>query len=72
VLSTLKGCFGTHSAAGSRFVERMLTVTATLKQRQRNVVDYVTQACVAALHGDPAPSLLPDSAPSPLLEPARA
>ena len=72
MLSTLKGCFGTLSAAGSRFVERMLTVTATLKQRQRNVVDYVTQACVAALHGDPAPSLLPDSAPSPLLEPARA
>ena len=26
----------------------------------------------AALHGDPAPSLLPNSAHSPLLEPARA
>lgn len=67
-----KGCFGTHSAAGSRFVERMLTVAATLKQQRRNVVDYLTQACVAALHGDPAPSLLPDSAHSPQLEPARA
>ncbi len=67
-----KGCFGTHSVAGSRFVERMLTVATTLKQQQRNVVDYVTQACVAALHGDPAPSLLPNSAHSPLLEPARA
>lgn len=67
-----KGCFGTHSAAGSRFVERMLTVAATLTQQQRNVVDYVTQACVAALHGHPAPSLLPDSARSPLLKPARA
>lgn len=54
-----KGCFGTHSAAGSRFVERMLTVAATLKQQRRNVVDYVTQACVAALHRQPAPSLLP-------------
>ena len=54
-----KGCFGTHSAGGSRFVERMLTVAATLKQQRRNVVDYVTQACVAALHRQPAPSLLP-------------
>ena len=55
-----KGCFGTHSAAGSRFAERMLTVTTTLKQQGRNVVDYVTQACVAALHNQPPPSLLPD------------
>ena len=54
-----KGCFGTHSAAGSRFVERMLTVATTLRQQQRNVVDYVTEACVAALHGHSAPSLLP-------------
>lgn len=67
-----QGCWGTHSAAGSRFVERILTVAATLKQQQRNIVDYVTQACVAALHDDPAPSLLPDSAHSPRLEPARA
>ena len=51
--------FGTHSAAGSRFASRMLTVAATLKAQQRNIVDYVTQACVAALHGVPAPSLLP-------------
>jgi transposase len=67
-----KGCWGTHSAAGSRFVERILTVATTLKQQHRNIVDYVTQACVAALHGDAAPSLLPDSAPSPRLQPARA
>lgn len=67
-----KGCWGTHSAAGSRFVERILTVATTLKQQHRNIVDYVTQACVAALHGDAAPSLLPDSAHSPRLAPARA
>jgi transposase len=54
-----KGCFGTHSAAGSRFAERMLTVATTLKQQGRNVVDYVAQACVASLHGQPPPSLLP-------------
>jgi len=54
-----KGSFGSHSPAGSRFAERMLTVAATLKQQRRNIVDYVTLACAAALLGDPAPSLLP-------------
>jgi hypothetical protein len=37
----------------------MLTVAATLRQQQRNVVDYVTQVCEAALWGEPAPTLLP-------------
>ena len=54
-----KGSFGSHSTAGSRFAERMLSVAATLKQQRRNVVDYVTQACEAALRGQAAPSLLP-------------
>lgn len=52
--------FGTHSAAGSRFAARMLTVAATLKAQERNIVDYVTDACLAALQGHPAPSLLPN------------
>ena len=54
-----KGRFGTQSDAGSRFVESMLTVVATLKQQQRNVFEYLTEACEAALCGDVAPSLLP-------------
>jgi len=54
-----KGSFGTQSAAGSRFVESMLTVVATLKQQQRSVWEYLTTACDAALRGDTAPSLLP-------------
>jgi transposase len=54
-----KGSFGTQSAQGSRFVEAMMTVVATLKQQHRNVLDYVTAACEAALRGGPAPSLLP-------------
>lgn len=58
-----KGSFGSHSAAGSRFAERMLTVAATLKQQHRNIVDYVTRACETALRGEPAPSLLPERAP---------
>jgi transposase len=54
-----KGSFGTHSPEGSRFVEAIMTVVATLKQQHRNVLDYVTAACEAALRGELAPSLLP-------------
>ena len=57
-----KGSFGTQSAEGSRFVEAMMTVVATLKQQHRNVLAYVTAACEAALWGQPAPSLLPTPA----------
>ena len=57
-----KGSFGTQSTAGSRFVESMMTVVATLKQQQRNVLEYLTTACEAALRGEEAPSLLPASA----------
>ncbi len=54
-----KGSFGTQSEDGSRFVERMMTVVATLKQQQRNVLDYLTAAHEAALRGEAAPSLIP-------------
>jgi transposase len=54
-----KGSFGTHSPQGSRFVEAMMTVVATLKQQHRNVLDYLTAACEALLCDEPAPSLLP-------------
>jgi transposase len=54
-----KGSFGTQSAEGSRFVESMMTVVATLKQQKRNVLAYLTAAHEAALRGEAAPSLLP-------------
>lgn len=54
-----KGCFGTQSERGNRFVERMLTVAATLKRQNRSVSEFVIRACEAALHGHRAPSLLP-------------
>ena len=57
-----KGSFGTQSEEGSRFVESMMTVVSTLKQQQRNVLAYLTEACDAALRGDAAPSLLPANA----------
>jgi len=52
---------GTQSLAGSDYVERMLTVVATLKQQGRDVLDYLTAAIDAQLHGWSAPSLLPAS-----------
>ena len=54
-----QGSFGTQSAEGSRFVESMMTVVATLKQQQRSILEYLTAACEAALRGEAAPSLLP-------------
>jgi len=53
--------FGTQSEAGSRFVERVLTAVTTLHQQNRDVLDYLTEACAAAIRGDPPPSLLPDA-----------
>jgi transposase len=58
--------FGTQSAAGSQFVERILTAVTTLRQQRRNVLDYLTAACTAAIRHEPAPSLLPLTSP-PLL-----
>lgn len=51
--------FGTDSERGSRFVERILTVTTTLRQQQRHALAFLTAACDAALHRRPPPSLLP-------------
>ena len=57
-----KGCFGSDSERGSRFVERILTVRATLRSQQRDLYAYLKAACTAVLNGTAAPSLLPDSA----------
>jgi transposase len=55
--------FGTHSAAGSQFVERSLTTVTTLRHQRRDVLDHLTAACTAAIRKDPAPSLLPLTSP---------
>jgi Sigma-70, region 4 len=53
----------------SRFVERMLTVVATCRQRGINVLDYLTRCYQAHLDGQPAPSLRPSE---PVLQAARS
>ncbi len=50
---------GTHSQAGSRFIERILTVHATLRRQDRNIIAFLRDACIARLHGRPHPSLVP-------------
>ena len=52
--------FGSQTTAGSAFVARMLTVLTSLKSQKRNVLEFMTQAVVAARGGKPAPSLLPE------------
>jgi transposase len=55
--------FGTQSEEGSQFVERILTAVTTLRQQQRDVLDYLTAACAAAIGNTSAPSLLPLTSP---------
>jgi len=57
-----KGSFGTQSADGSRFVERIMTVAASCKQQGRGLLDFLVTAITAARLGLPPPSLLPVAA----------
>lgn len=54
-----KQCFGTQSADGSRFVERILSVVTTCRQQKRNVWSFLTEAITTARAGVPAPATLP-------------
>jgi transposase len=54
-----KNAFGSHSAAGCRFVERLLTVVQTRRLQGRSVLRYLYEALVAHRNGLPSPSLLP-------------
>jgi transposase len=53
--------FGTQSAAGSRFVETLLSIIATCRQQDRDVFAYLTAAVETHFHDRPPPSLLPDA-----------
>jgi transposase len=50
--------FGTQSAAGSRFVETILTVVETCRQQSRNVFAFVAEAVEAHFERRSGPSLL--------------
>jgi transposase len=53
-----KGSFGSDSAAGSCFAERVLTVAATCRQQRRPLLGFLVAAVEAALRGTEQPSLL--------------
>jgi len=52
-----KGSFGSDSEGGLRFVERILTVTATCRQHSRPLLPFLTEAVSAHWAGHSAPSL---------------
>ncbi len=51
--------FGTQSESGSRFIERMLTVSETCRLQKRSTYDYLVKAVAAHFSNQAAPSLLP-------------
>jgi transposase len=53
-----KSSYGTDSAAGSRFAERVLTVVATCRQQGRSVLEFLTACCRAAQEGTDPPPLV--------------
>jgi transposase len=55
-----KRSFGSWSAAGCRFVERILTVVQTRRLQGERVLDYLYEALVAHRSGQPCPKLLPE------------
>jgi transposase len=58
-----KGSYGSRSDRGCRFVERLLTVIASLRSQGRDVLTFLAEVCSAPLHGIDPPSLLPTTAP---------
>ncbi|MFQ6027224.1 MAG: transposase, partial [Dehalococcoidia bacterium] len=58
-----KGSFGSQSDRGSRFAERMLTVSASCRQQKRHLLTFLVQACQGALSGNSPPSLVQSYAP---------
>ena len=53
-----KTSFGSQSEHGCRFLERVLTVHATLRQTRRSVHDFITAACHAHMLDGDVPTLL--------------
>lgn len=52
-----KRSFGTQSARGNRFAERLMTIAHTARKQGKNVLELLTACCVARLDGGVPPSL---------------
>lgn len=55
---TRKGSFGSQSDAGARYIERIYTVTQTLKAQGRELVGHLRQGLYASQVGAQGPKLL--------------
>jgi len=53
--------FGTQSVKGSRYLERILTISETCRLQNRSAYEYLIEAMRAQFSKQTAPSLLPDS-----------
>ena len=53
--------FGTQSSAGSRYLERILTVSETCRLQNRNAFEFLVAAMEAKFAKQSAPSLLPEA-----------
>jgi len=51
--------FGTQSSRGSRYLERILSVSETCRLQRRNAYEYLISVMQAKFAGEAAPSLLP-------------
>lgn len=51
--------FGCKSAAGCRYVERMLTVVQTLRLQKRNIIEFLADSIASYRAGRPGPKLVP-------------
>ena len=56
-----KTSFGTQSARGSRYVERIMTVVGSCRLQGRHLLDFLTQAIQAHWGNGTVPSLVPAS-----------
>ncbi len=52
-----KRSFGTQSARGNLYAERLMTVAHTARKQKRNVLEFLTACCAAARSGATTPSL---------------
>jgi transposase len=52
-----KRSFGTQSARGNLFAERLMTVAHTARKQHKNVLEFLTACCTAARAGATPPSL---------------
>lgn len=58
-----KRSFGTQSARGNRFAERLMTIAHTARKQGRNVLDFLVTCC-ERVDGEPVPSLFLPAAAS--------